>query len=148
MMKVRETMTRDVAIASPDHTIADAALLMAEHDFGALPVGEDNRLVGMITDRDIALRAVAHGLGPDTPVHAIMTPDVKYCFDDEDTAHVARNMGDQRIRRLPVVNRSKQLVGILSLGDVAVTQAQPAGKALAGISRPGGPHSQSDGQLI
>ena len=94
-MKVRDTMTQNVAIARPDHTIAAAALLMAEHDFGALPVGDNDRLVGMITDRDIALRAVAQGLGPDTPVHAVMTPDVKYCFEDEDTAHVAKNMGDQ-----------------------------------------------------
>ncbi len=146
-MKVRDTMTRDVAVARPDHTIADAARLMAEYDFGALPVGEGDRLIGMITDRDIALRAVAESKGPDTPVHLVMTPDVKYCFDDEDTAHVARNMGDQRVRRLPVVNRQKQLVGILSLGDVAVNQAQPAGKALAGISQPGGPHSQTDGLL-
>lgn len=147
-MKVRDTMTPNVAIASPDHTIAAAALLMAEHDFGALPVGDNDRLVGMITDRDIALRAVAQGLGPDTPVHAVMTPDVKYCFEDEDTAHVAKNMGEQRVRRLPVVNRSKQLVGILSIGDIAVNQAQPAGKALADISQPGGPHSQSDGLLV
>ncbi len=146
-MKVRETMTRDVAIARPDQTIAEAAQLMVQYDFGVLPVGEEDRLIGMITDRDIALRAVATGQGPDTPVHLVMTPDVKYCFDDEDTAHVARNMGDQQVRRLPVVNRSKQLVGILSLGDVALTQAQPAGKALAGISQPGGLHSQSDGVL-
>lgn len=146
-MKVRETMTQAVAVAGPDQTIAEAALLMAQHDFGALPVGEGDRLVGMITDRDIALRAVALGLGPETPVQNVMTHDVKYCFDDEDTAHVARNMGEQRVRRLPVVNRDKRLVGILSLGDVAVNQAQPAGKALAGISQPGGPHSQSDGAL-
>ncbi len=146
-MKVRESMTQTVAIAGPDQTISEAALLMAQHDFGALPVGEGDRLVGMITDRDIALRAVAQGLGPDTPVQNVMTQDVKYCFDDEDTAHVARNMGEQRVRRLPVVNRDKRLVGILSLGDVAVNQAQPAGKALAGISQPGGPHSQSDAAL-
>jgi len=144
-MKVRETMTRDVAIARPDQTIAEAASIMAKNDFGALPVGDNDRLVGMITDRDIALRAVAGGHGPATPVHQIMTHDIKYCFDDEDTAHVARNMGDQQVRRLPVVNRSKQLVGILSLGDVALTHAQPAGQALAGISQPGGLHSQTDG---
>lgn len=144
-MKVRETMTSDVSIASPDHTIADAARAMADLDFGALPVGENDRLVGMITDRDIALRAIAQGRGPETLVREVMTQDVKYCFDDEDTAHVARAMGEQRVRRLPVVNRDKRLVGILSLGDVAITQFQPAGKALAGISQPGGPHSQSDG---
>jgi CBS domain-containing protein len=144
-MKVRETMTRDVTIVRPDQSIAEAAQLMFENDFGAVPVGEDDRLVGMITDRDIALRAIAEGKGPDTLVQSVMTPEVKYCFDDEDTAHVARNMGDQQVRRLPVVNRSKQLVGILSLGDVALAQMQPAGKALVGISQPGGPHSQSDG---
>jgi CBS domain-containing protein len=100
----------------------------------------------MITDRDIAVRAVAQGKGPDTPVREVMTTDVKYCFDDEDTDQVARNMGDQQIRRLPVVNRDRRLVGILSLGDLAVMQGgQPAGEALTDISRPGGEHSQTGG---
>jgi CBS domain-containing protein len=135
-----------VRIVDPDQTIQAAARIMSEIDSGVLPVGEKDRLVGMITDRDIAVRAVAEGRDPQTAVREIMTPDVRYCFEDEDTDHVARNMADQQVRRLPVVNRDKRLVGILSLGDLAVSQgARPAGEALSGISRPGGEHSQSGG---
>jgi CBS domain-containing protein len=97
----------------------------------------------MITDRDIAVRAVAAGKGPDTPVRDVMTHDVKYCFEDEDLDHVAKNMAEQRLRRLPVMSRDKRLVGILSVGDIALTQGNnAAGEALSGISRHGGPHSQ------
>jgi CBS domain-containing protein len=139
-------MTRSVRVASPRQTIQEAARLMGEIDAGALPVGDDNRLVGMITDRDIALRAVGEGRGPDTQVGEVMSTDVKFCFDDEDTSHVCDNMGEQRLRRLPVVNRQKQLVGILSLGDIAVIAGRrAAGEALAGISQPGGAHSQTIG---
>lgn len=142
-MKVSEAMTRDVRVAVPTQTIQDAAKLMADIDAGVLPVGENDRLVGMLTDRDIAVRAVALGKGPQTPVREVMTAEVKYCFDDEDTDQVARNMADQQLRRLPVVNRDKRLVGILALGDLATMQgSQPAGEALSGISQPGGAHSQ------
>jgi CBS domain-containing protein len=142
-------MTRDVRIASPNQTIQDAAKMMSDVDAGVLPVGENDRLVGMITDRDIAVRAVAKGMKPDTPVRDVMTSEVRYCFEDEDTEQVARNMGDQQVRRLPVVNRDKRLVGILSLGDLAVMQgSRPAGDALAEISQPGGQHSQSGGPAM
>lgn len=145
-MKVSEAMSRDVRIASPDETICDAAKAMAAIDAGALPVGENDRLVGMITDRDIAVRAVAEGKGPDTPIREVMTRDVKYCFDDEDLQHVASNMGDTRVRRLPVVNRDKRLVGIVSLGDIAMVEGRAAAsEAIMGVSRPGGPHSQTAG---
>ena len=145
-MKVSEAMTRNVRIASPDQSIREAARIMAEIDAGVLPVGENDRLIGMITDRDIAIRAVAEGKGPDTSVREVMTQDVKYCFDDEDTDDVARNMANQQVRRLPVVNRDKRLVGILSLGDVAVMEgARPAGEAFTGVSQPGGEHSQTGG---
>jgi CBS domain-containing protein len=145
-MRVSEAMTRDVRVARPDQMIQDAAKLMSEIDAGVLPVGDNDRLVGMITDRDIAVRAVAQGKGPQTPVREVMTAEVKYCFDDEDTEHVARSMSDQQVRRLPVVNRDKRLVGILSLGDLAIMQGgAPAGEALAGISQPGGQHSQAGG---
>jgi CBS domain-containing protein len=148
-MKVSEAMSRDVRVARPDQTIQDAATTMMEIDAGVLPVGENDRLIGMITDRDIAIRAVAQGKGPRTPVREIMSSDVKYCFEDEETDHVARNMGDQQIRRLPVVNRDKRLVGILSLGDVATTQGErSAAAALAGISQPGGRHSQTAGSPL
>ncbi|MXQ14786.1 CBS domain-containing protein [Microvirga makkahensis] len=145
-MHVSEVMTRDVRVVSPHQTIQDAAKMMSDVDAGVLPVGENDQLVGMITDRDIAVRGIAQGKGPDTPVREVMTADVNYCFEDEDTDHVARNMADQQVRRLPVVNRDKRLVGILSLGDLAVMQgSQPAGEALAGISQPGGAHSQMGG---
>lgn len=138
-MKVSEKMTRAVHIASPDDTIQHAASAMAENDAGALPVGKDDRLVGMVTDRDIAVRAVARGKGIDTRVSEVMTADIKYCFEDDDIEQVARTMGEQQVRRLPVMNREKRLVGILSLGDIAFGEGpQPAGEALAGVSRPGG----------
>ena len=143
-MKVSEAMSRDVRVASPDETLQQAARMMADLDAGVLPVGENDRLVGMITDRDIAIRGVAQGKGPDTKVRDLMTPDVKYCFDDDDIEDVTRNMGEIQVRRLPVVNRDKRLVGIISLGDIARThEDEEAGEALSGISRPGGEHSQT-----
>ncbi|MBB4018613.1 CBS domain-containing protein [Chelatococcus caeni] len=142
-MRVSEAMTRNVSIARPDQSIQEAARMMADIDAGILPVGDNDRLVGMITDRDIAVRAVAAGKGPDAQVADVMTRDVCYCFDDEDLDDVAHNLGEQQIRRIPVVNRDKRLVGILSLGDLAIMQQGPAGEALAGISRPGGMHSQT-----
>lgn len=144
-MKVREAMTREVRLARPDQSIREAARAMAELDIGALPVEENDRLVGMITDRDIAVRAVAEGRSPDTRVRDVMSSEIKYCFEDQTVDEVTRNMGDLRIRRLPVVNRDKRLVGILSLGDLALEDAaqEEAGEALGQISRPGGSHSQS-----
>jgi CBS domain-containing protein len=145
-MRVSECMTREVRIANPGQSIREVARIMAEIDAGVLPVGEDDRLVGMITDRDIAIRAVAEGKGPDTPVRDVMsTEQVLYCFEDEDLTQVAKNMGEQQVRRLPVVNREKRLVGIVSLGDVAQTEARSANKAVKGVSKPSGQHNQSPG---
>jgi CBS domain-containing protein len=147
-MRVEEVMTTNVKLTQPGQSIRDVAKIMAEIDAGVLPVGEGDRLVGMITDRDIAIRAVARGLGPDTPVREVMSAEVKYCFADEDVTEVAHNMGDIKVRRLPVLNRDKRLVGIVSLGDIAMAEGpEPAGDAICGISEPGGEHSQSaDGQ--
>jgi CBS domain-containing protein len=144
-MKVREAMTLDVRLVKPDQPIREAAKLMGELDIGALPVEENDRLVGMITDRDIAVRAVAAGRGADTPIRDVMSGEVKYCYEDQTVDEVTQNMGEQRIRRLPVLSRDKRLVGILSLGDLAIdeTARDEAGEALGGISRPGGQHSQS-----
>ncbi|CUX22303.1 MULTISPECIES: CBS domain-containing protein [Rhizobium/Agrobacterium group] len=143
-MKVQEVMTHDVRVVNAEETIQEAARIMAEIDAGVLPVGKEGKLVGMLTDRDIAIRAVAEGKGPDTKASDIMSREVKYCFDDEDVEDVCGNLGDQQIRRIPVLDRNKQLVGILSLGDVAVeTDGNGVGEALAAISRPGGTHSQS-----
>jgi CBS domain-containing protein len=143
-MQVREAMTDDVRISNPDQSIRDAATVMAEIDAGVLPVGENDRLVGVITDRDIAVRAVAAGKGPNTKVRDVMSKEVMYCFEDDELSEVAQNMSDNKLRRLPVLNRQKRLVGILSLGDIALVDG-PAnvGEALCGISEPGGQHSQS-----
>ena len=142
-MRVSEAMTREVRVANPTQTIRDVARIMAEIDAGAVPVGENDRLVGMITDRDIAIRAVAEGKGPDTPVRDIMSKDIKYCYDDEDLEHVAENMGELQVRRLPVVNRDKRLVGILSISDLSLsTSPDVTGLAVADVSRPGGRHMQ------
>ena len=143
-MRVSEAMTREVRVANPDQSIREVARIMAEIDAGVMPVGDNDRLVGMITDRDIAIRAVGEGKGPDTPVREVMsTEQVLYCYEDEDLDHVAKNMADLQVRRLPVVNRDKRLVGILSVGDLALKERKAAAKAVSGVSRPGGQHSQS-----
>jgi CBS domain-containing protein len=142
-MRVSDAMTRDVRVCHPRQSICDAAKLMAELDCGILPVGEDDRLVGMITDRDIAIRAVAQHKSPDLPVRDAMSREVKYCFEDQHVDQVARNMSDLRVRRLPVLDRDKRLVGILSLGDLATAEIRAATEAVSGVSRHGGPHSQS-----
>ncbi len=136
-MQVNELMTRDVRIANPDQSLQQAARLMAELDTGVLPVGENDRLVGMITDRDIAIRAVAEGKSPDTRVRDVMTADVKYVFEDQEADEVSIIMSDLQVRRLPVVDRNKRLVGILSLGDLATSERtlDEAGTALSGVSQ-------------
>src|SRR3954464_11677716 len=145
-MQVRDLMTKDVQLASPTQTIRQAALLMGECDCGVLPVADKDSLVGMITDRDIAIRAIAAGKGPRTTVREIMSLEVLYCFEDQDLEEVCRNISDIKVRRLPVMNREKRLVGILSLGDMAKKADGSGGQVadtLKAISRPGGEHSQT-----
>lgn len=143
-MKVSECMTRNVKMANPGETLRDAARMMAELDAGILPVSEGDRLVGMITDRDIAVRGVACDKGPDAKVGDVMSREVRYCYEDDDSEAVLQNMSDIQVRRLPVLNRDKRLVGIVSLADLAsVSQDARTGEALGGISRPGGEHSQT-----
>jgi CBS domain-containing protein len=143
-MKIREVMTRNVQIARPEETLQEAAATMKQLDAGVLPVGDGDKLVGMLTDRDIAVRGIAEGKGPADKVREVMTQEVKYCFEDEDVAHVAANMAELQVRRLPVMNRDKRLVGIVSLGDLATEGSLPkTAKALHGISQPGGAHNQS-----
>jgi CBS domain-containing protein len=143
-MKVGDIMTRDVHLASPSQKLREAAAEMEKYDIGALPVGDNDRLVGMITDRDIAVRGISHGLGPDAPVRDVMSSEVRYCFEDEDIEDLVQNMADEQIRRLPVLNSTKRLVGIISLGDVAVCQEGHGSElALSGISQSGGHHCQS-----
>jgi len=141
-MKVRDAMTTEVQLCTPDDTLRDAAEAMAALDCGLLPVTDNERLVGMISDRDIAIRGVGMGRGPDGRVGDVMTADVKYCFDDQDVEEVTANMGDIQVRRLPVLNRDKRLVGIIALGDIARRQAgDGTAEALSQISRPGGQHA-------
>jgi CBS domain-containing protein len=144
IMRISNVMSRDVQIIAPDQTLRDAAAAMKQRDAGVLPVGEKDKLVGMITDRDIALRGVAAGKGPEAKVRDVMSHEVKYCFEDEEVDHVAENMAELQVRRLPVMDRQKRLVGIVSLGDLATHGSLPkTARALHGISQPGGEHNQS-----
>ncbi|WP_058553649.1 CBS domain-containing protein [Thiohalocapsa sp. ML1] len=139
-MQVSQQMSRDVRVATPDQSIKEVARLMADIDAGFMPVGDNDKLVGSITDRDIAVRAVAAGKGPDTLVKDVMTQDVKYCFEDEDLGQVAQSMSDQRVRRMPVLDRNKRLVGVVSLGDIAAAEPGLAGETAEAVAQPGGPH--------
>ncbi len=143
-MKVSDIMTRDVRLLSPDQTIREAANLMTDIDAGALPVGENDRLVGMITDRDIVIRAVAQGKSPDAKVADVMSKELLYCFDTDAIDDVARNMAKAQVRRLPVVNQDKRLVGIISLGDLARNDdPTTVGRTVSRVSTPGGKHDQT-----
>lgn len=143
-MKIAECMTAEVGTVTPDQPIREAAQFMLRADAGAMPVGEGDRLVGMVTDRDIAVRGVAAGRGPDTPVRDVMTDEVIYCFDDDEVEAVALKMSDRQVRRMPVLSREdEKLVGIVSLGDISRSeQSEAASVALDGITDPGGEHSQ------
>lgn len=137
MKSVNTVMTTDVHIASPNDSIRDAARMMASADVGSLPVGEDDRLIGMITDRDIVLRAVAEGKDTNTTVRDVMTEAIRYCFEDDDVEGVAKNMAELEVRRLPVVNRDKRLVGIVALSNIAHCGSRTATKNfLSGVAEP------------
>jgi CBS domain-containing protein len=137
MKKVSDVMTRDVRIASPDQTIREAAGAMAEADVGSLPVGENDRLVGMITDRDIVLRAVAKGRDAKTQVRDVMSDHIQYCFEDDDVSKAADNMASLGVRRLAVLNRDKRLVGIVALSNIAnCGENKAATTMLKGVAEP------------
>ena len=140
-MQVREVLTRDVERIPPGTSVREAAQKMKEMDVGALPVYEGDRLIGMVTDRDVVVRGVAEGRDPNTPVRDVMSEGVVYCFDDQDIREVAQIMKEHQVRRLIVLNRDKRLAGIVSLGDLAVEGDQRvASKALKGISQPAQVH--------
>ncbi|QPQ55297.1 CBS domain-containing protein [Allosphingosinicella flava] len=145
-MKVSECMSMDVEVVGPDQPIREAARFMLREDAGSMPVCDGDRLVGMITDRDIAVRAVAEGRGPDTPVREAMTDEVLYCYDDDDVDEVALKMSDAQVRRFPVVSQEdRRLVGIISLGDISRSSEEDAAHvAMQGVTDPGGMHSQTD----
>jgi len=141
-MQVKEVMTRGVECARPADTLEAAAARMKSLDVGVLPVcGEQDRLVGMLTDRDVTVRATAEGEDPKKVcVKDVMTPEVSYCFEDDDVGEAARKMKDKQIRRLVVLNRDKRLTGIVSLGDLAVEgDRNQAAEALSGVSEPATP---------
>lgn len=142
-MKVSECMSCELQVVTPDHTIQDAAVLMAEQDVGVLPVTVDQELVGIVTDRDIAIRAIGQGDGPDTPVEDVMSRDVRCCFSEQDAAEVLEMMSQIQVRRLPVVDDNRRLVGIVSITDLAAAQGPLAAEALGEIGRPSAQHSQS-----
>jgi CBS domain-containing protein len=143
-MQIKDIMSRDVILASPRQTISEVAQIMAERDIGYLPVGDHDRIVGMVTDRDIVVRGVAAGKGADTKIGEVMTEDVKYCFEDEDVDHVIENMGENQVRRLPVLNRQKRLVGIVTMADAALEHDPVVvGEAFLRVVEPGGEHCQS-----
>ena len=141
-MLVKDIMTPNVKCTQPKASLQQAARMMKDLDIGSLPVcGDNDRLVGMVTDRDITVRAVAEGQDPSTTlVRDVMTDKILYCYDDQDVSEAAQSMEDNQVRRLVVLNRDKRLAGIVSLGDVAVDthDEQLAGHALEAISEPAG----------
>jgi len=142
-MKVSDVMTRDVATVSPDQTAREAASFMLNADAGSIPVTEGDRLVGMITDRDIAVRGIAKGNGPETPVRDLMSNDIICARMDDDVEAIASKMSDSQVRRLPVIDEQARLCGIVSLGDLSREADEDcAQQALQGVSRLGGEHRQ------
>jgi len=142
-MKISEVMTRDVQTVHPDQSAREAASFMLRADAGAIPVTEGDRLVGMITDRDIAVRGVAEGRGPDTPVRDLMTNDMVTARIDDDIQEVAARMSQAQVRRIPVLDEQHKLCGIVSLADLSQQgENDAAEQALEGVSQPGGQHQQ------
>jgi CBS domain-containing protein len=136
-MKISEIMTSDPELIDPNASIRDAAKRMKDEDIGALPVGENDRLIGMVTDRDIAVRGVAEDRAPEsTTVRDVMSEKIFYCFEDDDIEDAARCMAENQVRRVPILNRDKRLTGIVSLADIAQTREDCEKTALEGVSEP------------
>ena len=138
MQMLKDLMSRDVKVIDPDMTIGEAAKKMRDGDFGMLPVGEDDQMIGTISDRDIAIRAVAEGKDADTKGRDVMSEGIAWVYEDESVEQAAMIMSERQVRRLPIVNRDKRLVGIVALGDIAVESSviRPAAQALSAISKP------------
>jgi CBS domain-containing protein len=138
MDQIKDVMSRGVQVISPDATIAEAAQAMRDGDFGMMPVGENDRMIGAISDRDIAIRGLAEGRDGKAKVRDVMSDGVHWAYDDEPVERAAEIMSEFQIRRLPIVNRDKRLVGIVALADLAVKEPkkEPAAKALSDISEP------------
>ena len=136
MQTIAEVMTTDVEVVRPEETLRDAARAMADLDIGSLPVCDGRRMIGMVTDRDITIRGVAEGKGPDAPVRDVMTDDVVWCTDTDSVDEVLQQMSDAQVRRIPVVDRDRQLVGIVALGDIALEEDDDVDETLRDISMP------------
>jgi CBS domain-containing protein len=143
-MKISEVMTTEVETIGADQTAREAAAFMLRADAGSIPVcDESDHVIGMITDRDIAVRGVAEGRGPDTPVSELMSDGIICAREDDDVQEVARRMSEEQVRRLPVLDADDKLCGIVSLGDLTrETRGEAAHQALEGVSAPGGQHQQ------
>jgi CBS domain-containing protein len=139
MLQLKDVMSRDVRVIRPDDTIMDAARCMRDGDFGMMPVAEKDRMVGAISDRDITVNAVARGLDPRTAVRKVMTNNMFWAYDDDPVERAAELMAQHQVRRLPIVDHDKRLVGVIALGDIAVDSDdnEPAAEALTEISKPG-----------
>lgn len=137
MRRIEEVMSTGVAVIGPEQPLQEAARLMADLDVGSLPVCDGKRLLGMVTDRDIAVRAVASGRGADTPVREVMSGEVIYATSDQPVEDVMRDMAEAQVRRIPVVDGDKTLVGIVSLGDLALEEERDVDKTLREVSKPG-----------
>ena len=137
MQQLKDMMSRDVQVISPDMSIKEAAIKMRDGDFGMMPVGEDDRMIGTLSDRDIVIRAVADGLDADTKVRDVMSEGIAWAYEDDSVENAAKIMSEWQVRRLPVVDRDKRLVGIVALGDFAVESSdiQPVAEALSEISQ-------------
>ena len=137
MMKVRDAMSTDVKTIPATGSLHEVATIMRQNDIGSVPVAENDQLVGMVTDRDLVIRGLAEQLSADSQVRSVMTGKVLYCYDDQDLDEAVRNMADQEIRRLPVVNRDKRLVGVLALSNVAACDDDRLnGELLEGVATP------------
>ena len=135
-MNISELMTTEIHVGSPDDTLQKAAQMMADYDFGILPIVDNNQLVCMLSDRDITIRAVAKGFSPSEHyVKEIMSPNVEFILQDASLEDAAQMMSDLQVRRLPVVDSDEKLVGIISLGDLAISDNKAAGEALESISQ-------------
>jgi CBS domain-containing protein len=145
-MKIADVMTTNPEVVSSDQPIQEAARRMLDADTGALPVAEGDRLIGMVTDRDITVRAVAQGRGPETPIREVMSEKLLFAWDDQDVDEVAMQMSDAQVRRMPILSRQgEMLVGMVSIGDLVQSDhGEAAGVAVAGVTEPGGEHNQSE----
>jgi CBS domain-containing protein len=135
-MKIKDVMTHDVSFVAPDAPIVEIAQRMRDEDIGAIPVTENDRIIGMVTDRDIVVRGIASGSMETATARSVMSPRVLYCYEDQSVNEILENMGEQQVRRMPVVNRDKRLVGVVSIGDLSQASQRKAGESLKEISQP------------